>query len=94
MFKRTFRQMFFWSTNGWKNFVSVIRRKIKLATSDTIPITSGRSHHHFNIGPNTHPRKVQRWMKRGGGVTMTTSDLAAYAQSHIHPASLRLRSQV
>lgn len=27
-----------------------------------------REHTRFNIGPNSHPRKVQRWLRRGGGV--------------------------
>lgn len=29
-----------------------------------------RAHSKFNIGPNSHPRKVQRWIRRGGGANI------------------------
>lgn len=42
----------------------------------------------FEIGPNSHPRKVRRWMARGG-FEIDTAKLAKIAARHIHPRSKR-----
>lgn len=42
----------------------------------------------FRIGPNSHPRKVSRWLGRSGGspITRTPKQIAA---DHIHPRHKR-----
>lgn len=43
----------------------------------------------FQIGPNSHPRKVARWFARGGGVPMLRTP-EKMAGAHIHPRSKRV----
>lgn len=43
----------------------------------------------FVIGPNSSPRKVQRWLNRGGGVRPLRL-LHEIAADHVHPRSLRI----
>jgi hypothetical protein len=42
----------------------------------------------FQIGPNSSPRKVQRWLNRGGGVRPSRL-LHVLEARHIHPRHLR-----
>jgi hypothetical protein len=51
-----------------------------------------RSFAKFQIGPNSHPSKVARWLGRGGGVPLTRTP-EQIAAAHIHPRSLRAGSR-
>jgi hypothetical protein len=42
----------------------------------------------FEIGPNSNPRKVSRWLGRGGGVKVQRS-AEDMAKAHIHPRRYR-----
>jgi hypothetical protein len=42
----------------------------------------------FDIGPNSSPRKVSRWIARGGGVRPLRTP-EQMAKAHIHPRKLR-----
>lgn len=48
-----------------------------------------RSPFRFSIGPNSSPRKVQRWLNRGGGVRPLAL-LDVLTARHVHPRSLRV----
>jgi len=39
----------------------------------------------FEIGPNSHPRKVARWFAAGGGIILPAAKLAKAAARHTHP---------
>lgn len=41
----------------------------------------------FQIGPNSSPRKVQRWLSRGGGSPRLRS-LEDIAADHVHPKGI------
>lgn len=47
-----------------------------------------RQYTKFSIGPNSNPRKVSRWLGRGGGVPVHRSPAESVA-SHIHPRHRR-----
>lgn len=47
-----------------------------------------RSHFKFSIGPNSSPRKVQRWLGRGGGSPLARS-IMAITIDHVHPRHVR-----
>jgi len=47
-----------------------------------------RHHSSFDIGPNSSPRKVARWLARGGGSPIARTP-AQMAKAHIHPRSKR-----
>lgn len=42
----------------------------------------------FQIGPNTNPNKVQRWLNRGQ-IVIDPAKLAKIAARHVHPAHKR-----
>lgn len=44
----------------------------------------------FSIGPNSHPRKAQRYLDRGG-VEIKEHILAKAAARNVHPRHLRKR---
>jgi hypothetical protein len=54
---------------------------------DTIPYPE-RSHYEFNIGPNSHPSKVQRWFSRGGRKPLLRP-IEKIAAGHVHPRHMR-----
>jgi hypothetical protein len=49
---------------------------------------SPRKESRFQIGPNSSPRKVVRWLNRGGGSPLNAS-IEVIAKRHIHPRSDR-----
>jgi hypothetical protein len=50
-----------------------------------------RNHLRFQIGPNSHPRKVVRYLTRGEAEIDPTK-LAKIAKRHVHPRSKRSAS--
>jgi hypothetical protein len=54
---------------------------------DCDPLFVPRNHYRFQIGPNSSPRKVQRWLARGGGAPLLRTP-EAIAADHIHPKGI------
>lgn len=53
-----------------------------------------RTQHRFQIGPNSHPRKVQRWFRLGGGIVLKPEEMAIAAARHVHPRRKRFSRSV
>jgi hypothetical protein len=53
------------------------------------PVFVPRSQLRFQIRPNSSPRKVQRWLNRGGGSPLLRS-LEAIAADHVHPKGIAI----
>jgi hypothetical protein len=83
MKKITFLQAYFWAKNALRSFLrNITKTEISISPS-------GRDHTVFSITQDSHPSKVDRWIRRGGGDAMTPQQLAKAAARHIHPRSLR-----
>jgi hypothetical protein len=51
-----------------------------------------RGLHRFAINETTSPRKLARWIRRGGGVALSAPKMAKAVARHVHPRRDRART--
>jgi hypothetical protein len=62
----------------------VRKSKSRETFKERLDLIGSRKPHEFDIGPNSHPSKVARWLKRGGGSPLLRS-AERIAADHVHP---------